>query len=257
MSEPQRAAPAPRANPLGRAMELVRAEATAGRAVVPAEQERVYVWDLVVRITHWAIALSIAVLAITGIYIGHPMFVAPGEAGGHFIMGWVRIVHFYTAIVFTLAVFSRLVWMFTGTKHARWQNFVPVTQNRWKKLFQTLSFYLFLRWLPPPLIGHNPVAGAAYTAVFCLYMVMIATGLGLYAVSADIDSPMRSFEFLLSIFGGAQTARWFHHVVMWLLIGFVVHHVYSAILVSVVEKNGTLDSIFSGYKWRVKGEDEL
>jgi Ni/Fe-hydrogenase 1 B-type cytochrome subunit len=225
--------------------------------VVPVEQERVYVWDRVVRITHWTIALSIVVLAVTGIYIGNPFLVAPGEATGHFIMGWMRIIHFYTAIAFTLAVLVRLVWMFIGTKHARWQNFVPVTKSRWKKFFQTVSFYGFLRWLPPPLIGHNPVAGAAYTAIFGLYLVMIATGLGLYSVSAHVDSPMRWFEFLLSIFGGAQSARWIHHVVMWLLLGFVVHHVYSALLVSIVEKNGTLDSIFSGYKWHAKDEDEV
>ena len=44
-------------------------------------------------------------------------------------------------------------------------------------------------------------------------------------------------------------ARWIHHIVMWLLLGFTVHHVYSAVLVAIIEKNGTLDSIFSGYKW--------
>ena len=36
---------------------------------------------------------------------------------------------------------------------------------------------------------------------------------------------------------------------MWLLLGFTVHHVYSAILVASIEKNGTIDSIFAGYKW--------
>ena len=35
---------------------------------------------------------------------------------------------------------------------------------------------------------------------------------------------------------------------MWLLLGFAVHHVYSAVLMATVEKNGTMDSIFSGYK---------
>ena len=34
-------------------------------------------------------------------------------------------------------------------------------------------------------------------------------------------------------------ARWIHHVVMWLLLGFTVHHVYSAVLVAIIEKNGT------------------
>jgi Ni,Fe-hydrogenase I cytochrome b subunit len=38
------------------------------------------------------------------------------------------------------------------------------------------------------------------------------------------------------------------------LIGFAVHHIYSAVLVSLVEKNGEIDSIVSGYKW-VSEED--
>ena len=36
---------------------------------------------------------------------------------------------------------------------------------------------------------------------------------------------------------------------MWLLWGFAVHHVYSAILMSQVEANATIESIFSGYKF--------
>jgi Ni/Fe-hydrogenase 1 B-type cytochrome subunit len=36
---------------------------------------------------------------------------------------------------------------------------------------------------------------------------------------------------------------------MWLLLGFTLHHVYSAVLVSSIEKNGTIDSIIAGYKW--------
>ena len=37
----------------------------------------VRVWDHVVRSTHWIIALSIAVLVVTGLYIGHPFLLAP------------------------------------------------------------------------------------------------------------------------------------------------------------------------------------
>jgi Ni/Fe-hydrogenase 1 B-type cytochrome subunit len=51
------------------------------------------------------------------------------------------------------------------------------------------------------------------------------------------------------LFGGLQMTRWIHHIVMWLLLGFTLHHIYSAVLVAIIERNGTLDSIFSGYKW--------
>ncbi len=215
--------------------------------------ERVFVWDHVVRVTHWTIAASIAVLSVTGLYIGNP-FIIPSTSTPSFLMGWMRAVHFATAIVFTIAVLSRIVWMFTGPPFARWWNFVPAKRERIAKIPGTLKFYMFMLAKPPAEEGHNPVAGIAYLFVFMLYLVTITTGLGLYAVDAHVDSPLRACEQLLAWFGGAQGARWIHHVVMWLLIGFAVHHIYSALLVSSVEKNGEMDSMFSGYKW-VSRED--
>ena len=208
---------------------------------------RVYVWDLVVRSTHWLIALSLIVLSVTGIYIGNPSLIAPGPATDHFIMGTMKAVHFYGAIVFTLSVLARIVWAFSRSGDANWRSFIPVAKSRRDKLIGTFLFYIFVRDRPPAVRGHNPLAGLTYTAVFGLYLVMILTGLGLYAVGAD--SVMHQFDALLPLLGGAQGARWIHHVVMWLLLGFFVHHLFSALLVSVAEKNGTIDSIFSGYKW--------
>ena len=98
-------------------------------------------------------------------------------------------------------------------------------------------------------VGHNPVAGSAYLLVFGLYFLAIGTGLVMWAPSAEVGSPLRWFAPLAPLFGGFQIARWIHHVVMWLLLGFTLHHVYSAILVAAIEKNGTMDSIFAGYKW--------
>jgi Ni/Fe-hydrogenase 1 B-type cytochrome subunit len=208
---------------------------------------RVYVWDLVVRSTHWLIALSLLVLSVTGIYIGNPSLIAPGPATGHFIMGTMKAVHFYGAIVFTLSVLARIWWALVRKGTPNWRSFIPVSKSRRNKLVGTFLFYIFLRDRPPAARGHNPLAGITYVAVFGLYLVMIATGLGLQAIGTD--SLMHHFDVLLPVFGGAQGARWIHHVVMWLLIGFFVHHMFSALLMSVAEKNGTIDSIFSGYKW--------
>ena len=215
-----------------------------GSEVVP-----VYVWDLVVRWTHWLIVLSMAVLSVTGIYIGNPFGVAGAEPGTSFLMGWMRVVHSYSAIVFTLAVLARILWMFLGPGMARWRQFLPADRDRRKGFVGTLEFYLFMRPAPPPFVGHNPVAGAAYTLVFALYLVMIGTGFALLSTSAGVGSPRAWLGFLVPLFGGTGLARWIHHVVMWLLIGFAIHHVYSGLLVSIVERNGTMDSIFSGWKW--------
>jgi len=215
-----------------------------------AALEPVYVWDLVVRLTHWAIVFSMLVLAVTGYYIGRPFVVASGPAAQSFVTGWVRIVHAYAAIVFTLAVVSRVVWMFMGPRRSGWRQFIPVARRRRKELVDSVKFYTFLQREAPPVIGHNPLAGLTYVAVFGLYALMILTGFALYSVSSH--SYMHGWQFLLPIFHGAQGARWLHHVTMWLLIGFVVHHIYSALLVSRVEKNGVIDSMFSGYKYLPK-----
>lgn len=208
----------------------------------------VYVWDRLVRATHWIIFWAIVVLSVTGIYLGHPFVSVRAPAAAHFVTGTMKVIHFYAAIAFALAVVARLAWMFAGSRYARWDQFIPVAKERRRGLITSLRFYLFLQRKPPEVVGHNPLAGLSYVAVFGLYGVMIATGLGLYAASASVGSPLRGLAFLARLFGGLQYARFIHHGVMWLLLAFVVHHVYSAILTAAVEKNGEIDSIFSGYK---------
>ena len=211
--------------------------------------ERVRIWEWPVRLSHWLIAASIVVLAVTGIYIGNPFFATSGEATRHFAMATMKAVHFWAAMVFIVAVLGRVLWMFAGNPYARWKEFLPVSRERLAGIWPTVAFYAFLRRRPPDFIGHNPVAGATYTVVFLLYFLMIATGLALASANAALDSPLAAFSFLIAWLGGLQTARFVHHVAMWLILGFVAHHVWSAFLIASVEKKGLMESIFSGYKF--------
>lgn len=211
--------------------------------------ERVHVWGWVVRLSHWLVAGSILVLAVTGIYIGNPFLPVHGEATRHFVMGTMKAIHFWAAVVFTLVVACRVLWMFAGNPYERWHQFLPVARDRIVGIFQTAAFYTFFRRDPPEHVGHNPLAGLVYAAVFALYAVMIVTGLALLAANAHLDSPLRAFSFLIPWLGGLQMARFVHHVVMWLILGFVAHHVWSSFLIAVVERNGLIESIFSGDKF--------
>ena len=216
-----------------------------------AEMERVYVWDLVVRVSHWTIMLTMILLVITGVYIGNPFLIPSGPPDDMSVMGTMRVVHFYAAIVFTLAVAVRIGWMFVGSYYARWQQFVPMSPRRRRDVFGMLKFYSLFSSEPPLNVGHNPLAGMTYLAVFTLYLIMIVTGFALYSVNAT--GYMEIWEFLLPLLGGAQMARWIHHIAMWFLVGFVAHHIWSAMLVSRIEGMGLIDSLFSGYKWLPKG----
>ncbi len=208
----------------------------------------VYVWDVTVRVTHWLIALSIVVLAATGFYLGRPFIAVRSPAEAHFVTGTIKVIHSYTAVVFTLAVLARIVWMFLGSRYARWDQLVPVAKQRRHDLVETFKFYTFLRKRPPDYPGHNPLAGVAYVAVFGLYLLMMVTGTAIYSASASLHSPMHALQFLIRVAGGLSTARWLHHVGMWLLLAFAVHHVYSVALTASVERNGEFDSIVTGYK---------
>jgi Ni/Fe-hydrogenase 1 B-type cytochrome subunit len=219
------------------------------RDPIDDELVRVYVWEIPVRITHWLIVVSILILSATGLYIGHPIGAPPGAAGQWFIMGWIKVIHGWTAYVFICAVLARVIWMFTGNKYARFDKFLPVTRNRWKGMLPTVLFYSFLKDKPPPYLGHNPLAGGAYVLVFGLYFLEIATGLILRGIDHPAGSLMHGFVAFAPLFGGLWLVRWFHHIGMWLLLGFMLHHVYSSVLMAHVEKTGTMEGIFSGWKW--------
>ena len=211
--------------------------------------EKVYVWELPVRLTHWLLFFSILVLSATGYYIGHPFISVPGAARDHFVMGTMRAVHMYAAIVFTLAVLVRIYWAFVGNGYARLSEFIPLSRRRLRSLWKTFQYYSFIRHEPDGYAGHNGLAAASYAVIFIIYLVMIATGLVLYAVGVSASSPFRVFVALEPLFGGLQIARLIHHVGMWIILVFAVLHVYFVLLSSIIEHIGTFDSIFSGYKF--------
>jgi Ni/Fe-hydrogenase 1 B-type cytochrome subunit len=223
-------------------------------ALHPEEIVQVYVWEWPVRVCHWVIAISIVVLAATGMYMGHP-FVVFGEVfRQQFLTGTIRYIHFLFAIFFSCAVVARIGWMFTGNRFARWDKFIPVKASRRTGIVNALRFYLFRLRKPPGYVGHNPLAGAVYVLVFLLYLVMVTSGFALYADMAHVRLIHWAFSLFRPLYGSLQTARFIHHGVMYLLLGFAVHHVYSAILMSQVEANATMESIFSGFKFVKKGD---
>lgn len=210
-----------------------------------APTKTVRVWELPVRITHWVIFLSVVVLSVTGFYMGNPVVVTGSDPG--FLMGTVRSVHMVAAWVMIAAVVARIIWAFTGNEYARWDQFVPWRRERRGGGMQALRYYLFLRRDPPAEIGHNPLAGFTYLVVYVMFLVQILTGLALEGLEdpGGILSTLTGWVFSL---GSIPAMRLTHHLIMWLTWGFIIHHVYSAILVDTEEKNGLISSIFTGRK---------
>jgi Ni/Fe-hydrogenase 1 B-type cytochrome subunit len=207
----------------------------------------VYVWDLPVRITHWVNVAAIVVLSVTGYYIASPFVGSHGPATGQFFMGTVRFIHFTMAFVFATSVLFRVYWAFIGNRNARWGQFLPATPGRRRALVKMVGYYTFVRRYPPAEIGHNPLAGVTYIGLYILFALQIATGFALYAQPFHDGIWKALFGWMIVAFG-AQPLRLVHDLIMYLIIAFTIHHVYSAVLIDSEEHSGLLSSIITGRK---------
>ncbi len=211
---------------------------------------RLYVWEIPVRLTHWVNVASIVVLTITGYYIGNPwILVSAREWYGPYFMGIVRFTHFVVAFVFIASLLLRTYWAFTGNEWASWRGLFPfLTAEGRKNLVDAFKYYFFLRREPPEVIGHNALAGMTYGVIVFLYILQTFTG---FALLGEVNTSGIWYTLTGWIFRfvSNQALRQVHHLIMWLLIAFALHHVYSAFLVDVEEGNGLMSSIFSGFKF--------
>jgi Ni/Fe-hydrogenase 1 B-type cytochrome subunit len=217
---------------------------------------RVYVWEIPVRLAHWFIFLSVTTLCLTGWYIHHPFLISRGPSA--YTMGNMRFIHILAGYTLLASLAVRGYWALAGNYWANWKWLVPTNREQWKALGRMIKYYTFFRREPVHQVGHNALAGMAYAYIFCAMLVEIFTGLVLYGQT-------RGPGIARSLFGWAgrivdiQWLRFIHYLGMFFFIAFVIHHVYSAILVSIEERNGLMESIFSGYKfvpeWELKEEE--
>ncbi len=221
-------------------------------AAAAAEQTatliRVRVWDLPVRVVHWLLVLSILVLSVTGFLIGDPVLLPAGDTDW---VTWDKTIHMFTAYIFIALILARVCWLFMSpNRWCRWTEWIPITKARWRLFVPSIRYYLFLDREGPPVVGHNPLAGMAYTVLYLMFGVEIVTGMVLWGVQGEGWAATLT-GWLIPLFG-LPTIRLVHHLIMWLIVAFLIHHVYSAMLLDRVEASGVNSSIFSGFKFLPK-----
>ncbi len=118
-----------------------------------------------------------------------------------------------------------------------------------------VSYYSFLRKDLVHQVGHNALAAITYLIMFTLMFIEIITGLTLYTQVRGSWLLAPLFSWLPRVVD-IQHIRLTHFCIMFAFFAFVIHHVYSAVLVSWEERNGLIESIFTGYKFVPKDELE-
>ncbi len=208
----------------------------------------IYVWEVPVRVTHWAIVISITVLSITGYYMHAPFLVPSEPVEASSLMASVRFWHEIFAVVFSISIAVRFYWGFVGNSFASWRQIIPHRREQFHWMGEMARYYTFRRRHPAPYAGHNHLAGLAYSVVSVGLFAQVLTGLLLFGWIMQSGPIHALFGWGSAVPGGIQTVRTLHYILTFLFAAFAIHHVYSAILVDIEERTGVMSSIFSGYK---------
>ena len=212
--------------------------------------ERVYVWQLPVRLYHWINALCVAALAVTGYLIGRPLAVqSAAEASYSYWFGQIRFIHFVAAFIFFFNFLFRIYWGFAGNKFAQWRNFIIHRKSQVQEAVDVLKIDI-LQTQSKPLesVGHNSLAGFTYFITFLVFLFQCLTGFGMYAAMSDSWLP-HMFAWIVPLMGGDFAVRQWHHVMMWFFIIFSIIHVYLVFYHDYVEGRGIISSMAGGWKF--------
>lgn len=180
----------------------------------------VKVWDLPVRIFHWAIVVLLVFQVISG------------RIGGE-MMRW----HAYSGYAALVLIVFRILWGFFGSTHARFASFLagPAATMRF-------AVRLFSRRAVPQ-VGHNPLGGWSVIAMI--------VALGLQAISGLFANDGASFEGPLAALVPLDISNRlteFHRWNLKLVILISVLHIIAVLFHHVVKGENLTVAMFTGVK---------
>lgn len=216
------------------------------------KEEAVYIYEVPIRLWHWINAFAILALAITGYFIGSPLPSVPGEAYENFLMGYIRWIHFVSAYVVIIGFVFRVYWAFAGNTHAG-QIFIPKVWSAkwWGEVWHEIKWYAMLVREPKKYAGHNPLAALAMHVLFVWgILFMIITGLALYGEGTGRGTWQNDLfsSWVIPLFGQSQDVHTWHHIGMWVIICFVIIHIYAAIREDIMSRQSIISSMISGWR---------
>jgi Ni/Fe-hydrogenase 1 B-type cytochrome subunit len=82
--------------------------------------------------------------------------------------------------------------------------------------------------------------------MYAVAAIMVVTGWAMYGQANPDGILWWAFGWLGNALGGMQNVRFVHHVMTWAFLIFVPIHVYLATRADLLERSGSISSIFSG-----------
>lgn len=181
---------------------------------------KVRIWDLPVRLFHWAI-----VLIIPAMWASHEY----DRMDLHILLGQVLLG----------LVLFRLIWGLIGGSTARFAGFVRGPR----------AVARYVRGRGGPVFGHNPLGG--WSVVAMLLVLLTQIGLGLFATDEDA-----LYEGPLSHLVGYDTARILadrHETFFYILLALIAVHLAAILYYRLVRSDDLITPMVTGR--RAAGED--
>ena len=177
------------------------------------------VWDLPTRLFHWALALCVIGLLMTGTVGGNAM-------PWHFRLGYC---------VLTLLLF-RIVWGFVGGTWSRFSSFIYAPKH--------VIYYLKGKREPLHEVGHNPLGSLSVFAMLAFLLVQVATGL----FSDDeiaASGPLTKFIANATV---QQVTNYHANIGKFILILLVVTHLLAIVFYLVKKRENLIKPMLHGDK---------
>jgi len=189
------------------------------RSLRPLHMHSIRVWDLPTRLFHWALAICVVGLVVSG------------SVGGNWMTWHLRLGYG----VLTLLLF-RLVWGLIGGHWSRFSSFFYGPG--------ALIAYLQGRSEPAHRVGHTPLGALSVFALLAVLLVQVGSGL----IS---DDEIAFFGPLVGYVSGetVRSATSYHkNVGKYLILGLVTLHLVAIAFYKVVKKQGLVQPMLLGDK---------
>ncbi len=209
------------------------------------EKIKIYVWEFPVRLTHWINFFCILTLSLTGFYISSPMDHAIFSK--HYLMNWIRFIHFVAAYTFMISFFIRLYWSIAGNEYADMVKWIPLTRKRLKELFNDIRHHLVLDIKATYRIGHTRLGAFMFFILQIIFLFSLVSGFAMYSARHPGESWKVIGEWVQANMP-VEGMKGYHKTLMYIFLFFVPSHMFMSWINNVKHKNRLIRSIFSGHK---------
>jgi Ni/Fe-hydrogenase 1 B-type cytochrome subunit len=222
------------------------------------------------RIIHWVNAISMVVAIVTGLYIAAPYyqsFIAEG-AVDKYVMAWNRWGHFIVAIIFDVTSIIVAYLFFFSRFEKPILKLLPTPTNI-KEFFAVLVNLVTFNRSKSFDSSHSDSFNTVYFTIFHLLLAwMLFTGLQLYVhglasgessigqwwpamlhLVTDWTIPVSSWLVGSGPTPSIMDVRISHHITMWLIIAWVVFHIYYQVWRTIFWQEGDISIVFGGDKF--------